>query len=46
MKLLYGEMSSILLEGSKVSSDKIINEGYVFLFPEIETALKDLLVKK
>jgi hypothetical protein len=45
MKLLYGEMSSILPEGSRVSSDKIIKAGYVFLFPEIEAALKDLLIK-
>lgn len=29
-KLIYGEMSSILLEGSRVSSEKIIGEGFDF----------------
>lgn len=29
-KLLYGEMASILLEGSRVSSEKIIREGFDF----------------
>ncbi|MBP9030919.1 MAG: DUF1731 domain-containing protein [Dysgonomonadaceae bacterium] len=39
-------MSSLLLEGSRVSSDKIIASGYNFLFPSLESALTDLLVKK
>ena len=43
MKLLFGQMSDILLEGSRVSSDKIRSEGYQFLFPGLEEALKDLL---
>lgn len=43
MKLLFGQMSDILLEGSRVSSGKISRAGYQFLFPELEAALKDLL---
>lgn len=35
-KLLYGEMSSILLEGSRVSSEKILEEGYEFNVTEIK----------
>ncbi len=35
-KLLYGEMSSILLNGSRVSSDKIMEEGFEFNVTEIE----------
>jgi len=29
-KLIYGEMASILLEGTRVSSDKIMHEGFKF----------------
>ncbi len=43
MKLLFGQMSDILLEGSRVSSGKISRAGYRFLFPELDEALKDLL---
>jgi uncharacterized protein (TIGR01777 family) len=46
MKIMFGRMSSLLLEGSRVSSDKIIASGYNFLFPSLESALTDLLVKK
>jgi uncharacterized protein (TIGR01777 family) len=42
MKTIYGEMADILLEGSRVSPDKIIKAGYVFHFPVLETALIDL----
>lgn len=34
-KLIYGEMSMILLEGSRVSSEKIIKEGFKFNYIRI-----------
>jgi uncharacterized protein (TIGR01777 family) len=40
MKLLFGEMSSILLEGSRVSSEKIMNAGYKFKYPDLKGALE------
>ncbi|MGB8491373.1 MAG: TIGR01777 family oxidoreductase [Bacteroidales bacterium] len=43
MKLLYGEMSVVLLTGSRISSDKIRASGYKFRYPELKTALEDLL---
>ena len=46
IKILYGKMSSILLKGSRVSSDKIRTAGYNFLFPELESALTNLISKK
>jgi uncharacterized protein (TIGR01777 family) len=46
MKLIFGEMSSILLKGSRVSSDLIISKGYNFMFPNLKKALIDLLIKK
>ena len=46
MYLMFGEMSSILLKGSRVSSDLIISKGYNFMFPNLRKALIDLLIKK
>jgi len=45
MKLLFGEMSELLLKGSRISSGKIKAKGYNFLFPDLESALTDLLKK-
>ncbi len=42
MKMLLGEMSTMLLKGSRVSSEKIQAAGYTFQFPELESALKDV----
>jgi len=42
MKLLFGKMSVILLNGSRVSSDKIMSYGYHFRFPHLKNALKNL----
>lgn len=35
-RFLYGEMSSILLEGSRVSSEKILGEGFEFHVTEVK----------
>ena len=43
LRLIFGEMSVILLKGSKVSSDKIRNSGFTFKFSSLEPALKDLI---
>ncbi len=45
MKLMFGEMSEILLKGSRVSADKIIGSGYKFQFSELENALTDISLK-
>jgi len=42
-KLLMGEMSLLLLEGQKVSSQKIIDSGFQFDFPMIKEAVEDIL---
>ncbi len=46
LQLLFGEMSGILLKGSRVSAEKIQKAGYEFLFPGLETALNDLIKRK
>jgi hypothetical protein len=42
LRLIMGEMAVIVLEGSKVSSEKIKREGYQFQFPELIPALKNI----
>jgi uncharacterized protein (TIGR01777 family) len=43
MKSIFGKMSEILLQGSRVSSEKIQSAGYKFLFPSLESSLKQLI---
>jgi len=43
LKLLLGEMSDIVLQGSVVSSKKIQQAGFKFQFTTLEEALHDLL---
>jgi len=42
IRLIFGEMSVMLLNGSRVSSERIIAAGYKFYFPTIDGALQDL----
>jgi hypothetical protein len=43
MKLAFDEVSSVLLEGQRVIPRRLQDAGFQFRFPEIETALRDLL---
>lgn len=43
LKALLGEMSDMLLNGQRVLPDKLRKEGFVFRFPSLETALKDII---
>lgn len=45
MKLIFGELSAALLEGSRTSSEKLQNAGFHFKFPNLKDALTDLLKK-
>jgi len=44
-KVLFGEMSDILLKGTRVSAEKIIMQGFEFQYPEIVSALNNLAEK-
>lgn len=46
IKIIFDSMSEIILKGSRVSSEKIKASGYKFLFPDLESALTDLVEKK
>lgn len=43
LRLMLGEMAELVIDGQKVSADKIIDSGYHFKYPAIEEALQDLL---
>ena len=45
LKIALGEMSDLLLKGQKVIPEKLLENGYKFLFPEIEAALNNILQK-
>jgi uncharacterized protein len=46
LRLFFGEMSDILIKGSRVSSDKIRKEGYNFLFPDLHSSIQNLLMEQ
>ena len=46
MKLILGELSKIILNGSRVSPHKLKELGYNFNFPTLKEALKDILLEK
>jgi uncharacterized protein (TIGR01777 family) len=43
MSLILGEFGSVLLKGQKVVPKKLLDAGFRFSFPDLRTALKDLL---
>lgn len=46
MKMILGEMHTLLFESQNVSSQKIIQAGFVFKYKTIHTALENLLLSK
>ncbi len=45
LKLAFGEMSTVLLGGQRVSPENLLRAGYIFRFPTLSAALADLLKK-
>jgi uncharacterized protein len=43
MKIILGEMANLVVNGSKVSSEKIRKVGFQFKYDELDKTLKDLL---
>jgi NAD dependent epimerase/dehydratase family enzyme len=43
MRMMYGEMSIILLNGVKASNKKILNTGFHFKYKHLEEALNEAL---
>lgn len=42
LKLGFGQLSSMLLSGSRVSSERLLAAGYSFQFPDIDSAFENL----
>ncbi len=43
LKIILGEMATIVLNGNRVSCEKLVATGFTFQFPTIKKALDDLL---
>ncbi len=43
LRLIYGEMATLLLEGQRVMPRRLLELGFMFRFAEIDPALRDLL---
>jgi uncharacterized protein len=43
LKAVLGEMSDVVLKGSRISSEKIVNSGYSFIFKTHKDALLNLI---
>ncbi len=43
LKVILGEMSDMLLNSQLVLPEKILKEGFVFMFPDLENALRDII---
>lgn len=45
LKVLLGEMANLVLRGSNISADKILQTSFAFTFPQAAQAVQDLLKK-
>jgi uncharacterized protein (TIGR01777 family) len=43
IKMMYGEGALVLLKGQRVFPERLLEEGYKFQFPEIASALENIL---
>ena len=46
LKLVFGEMANVLLEGSRVNNQKLIDKGFQFKHPALAEALMEIISKK
>ena len=46
MKMLFGEMSVLLLEGSRISNEKVKQTGFVFQYESVEASLQKELSER
>jgi uncharacterized protein (TIGR01777 family) len=47
LRLAFGQMADeVLLAGARVSADRLLKSGYKFLYPELEDALRHILIKQ
>jgi uncharacterized protein (TIGR01777 family) len=39
---MYGEMANVILEGSRVSNDRLLKQGFVLKYPDLKSALEQV----
>jgi NAD dependent epimerase/dehydratase family enzyme len=44
MRMLLGEQADLLLEGQRVVPTRLTADGYTFLYPQLDAALRSLRV--
>jgi NAD dependent epimerase/dehydratase family enzyme len=44
LRMILGEMSDVILKGSRVSSEKIATAGYRFTYRNLEEALENIIL--
>jgi len=44
LKLLYGEGAKIIYSGHRVFPERFLNQGFIFKYPDINSALKEIIV--
>lgn len=42
LRLIFGEMSAVILNSNRVSADKLLKSGFAFQYPELEPALRHI----
>lgn len=42
IKIMLGQMSTLVIDGQNVSCEKVVNEGFTFKYPDLESALLNL----
>jgi uncharacterized protein (TIGR01777 family) len=45
LKLILGEFAAVLLEGQRAVPKKLVEAGFQFRFPDLQSALRDLLAR-
>ena len=43
LRLVFGEMATVLLDGQRAVPERLLELGFSFRFPEAEPALRELL---
>jgi uncharacterized protein len=43
LRIVFGEMADVILDSTKVSAEKLQKAGFKWLFPDLDSALKDLM---